>query len=456
MPAPRKSTDRYKSMAHYFGALIRDLRDSYELRVGEPLTVAQLSARTGYSPSMLGSIERGESLPESGLRVQTIDDALHADGQLRTLWPVVQRLGHCTIDELASATNRTIAGYRENGSSALPQGDDVERRELFQLAGLGLLAQTPLFSNGEPIRQMLERALNTADSFTTEDWELACADHLNAVVTRPPATVRDDLVVDLAAVQQLLTQRIPAQVAQLQRVTAWLSALHANVLTRLGEYGAARRWWTTARHAADISCDADMQVWVRGTEAVFGLYSSRSIEAVLTLARNAQSLAGGRVTGGLMKAMCAEAQALALIGKHQEARERLHHLHVLAGQTPVGTNYGWGGASAVWFTTSWVLAHSAGLETAREAGDRLLVDCLTYQNAINVRLHQAINISKNGGHDEGLRLATQVISDVEPAYRTHMILHTARMVLDTVPIEKRATLPALGDYRATIRASVPN
>ncbi|MCW2878001.1 MAG: hypothetical protein JWQ95_2101 [Sphaerisporangium sp.] len=56
MPAPRKSTDRYRSMAHYFGALVRDLRDSYELRVGEPLAVTQLSARLGYSPSMLGSI----------------------------------------------------------------------------------------------------------------------------------------------------------------------------------------------------------------------------------------------------------------------------------------------------------------------------------------------------------------------------------------------------------------
>jgi hypothetical protein len=95
VPAPRKSTDRYRSMAHYFGALVRNLRDSYELRVGEPLAVTQLSARTGYSPSMLGSIERGESLPESGLRVQAIDDALHADGQLKTLWPMVQRLEHC-------------------------------------------------------------------------------------------------------------------------------------------------------------------------------------------------------------------------------------------------------------------------------------------------------------------------------------------------------------------------
>ncbi|WP_424535099.1 hypothetical protein ACOZ38_33710 [Sphaerisporangium viridialbum] len=258
MPTPRKSTDRYRSMAHYFGALIRDLRDSYELRVGEPLTVAPLSARTGYSPSMLGSIERGESLPESGLREQAIDDALHADGQLKTLWPVVQRLGHCTLDELTSATNRAIPGYRENGSSALPQGDDIERRQLFQLVGLGLFAQTPLFSHGEPVRQMLERVLNTAESHTVEDWAITCADHMYAILTQPPAMVQDDLVVDLAAVQQTLARTSAEQAPSMQRIAAWLAAMHSNVLTRLGEYGAARRWWTTARHAADAW-------WNRGT-----------------------------------------------------------------------------------------------------------------------------------------------------------------------------------------------
>jgi transcriptional regulator with XRE-family HTH domain len=454
MPAPRKSSDRYKSMAHYFGALIRDLRDTYELRIGEPLTVAQLTARTGYSPSMLGAIERGESLPESGIRVQSLDDALHANGRLKTLWPVVQRLGHRTIDELASTTNRTIAGYRENGNSALPQGDDVERRELFQLAGLGLFGQSPLFSAGEPVRQMLERAFNTADSYTVEDWQITCADHMHAVLSRPPATVRSDLVLDLAALQQVLAPRVNEHAADLQPVAAWLSALHANVLTRLGEHGSARRWWTTARHAADSSGDTDIRVWVRGIEAVFGLYSPRPPEAALTLARKAQSLAGERVTSGLIKAVSAEAQALAVIGRHQEAADRLRRLHELAGRDILGEKYGWK-ASETWFTASWVLAYAGATETARAARDSLLALSPSYQNAANVRLHEAISISKSGGHDESLRLATQVISELDPAYRSHMILQTARMVLDTVPRDQRAALPALSDYRAAISTPVP-
>ncbi|MFC6082454.1 helix-turn-helix domain-containing protein [Sphaerisporangium aureirubrum] len=443
-------------MAHYFGALIRDLRDSYEIRIGAPLTVAQLAARTGYSASMLGSIERGESLPESGSRVQAIDDALRADGQLRKLWPVVQRLGHRTLDELATATNRTIASYRENGNGgALPQGDDMERRELFQLAGLGLLAQTPLFGSGEPVRQAIERVLNTADGFTVDDWHLTCADYLHAVLTRPPATVRDDLVLDLAALQQVLAREAPERASELQRAAAWLSALHANVLTRLGEYGAARRWWTTARHAADSSGDTDMKVWVRGTEAVFGLYAPRSPEAILTLARHAQSLAGGRLTAGVMKALGAEAQALAVLGRHQEARDRLRHLEELSGREVEGEKYGWKGAG-VWFTASWVHSYGGRTEAGREARDQLLAASPCYQNATNVRLHEAISVGTQGGHNEAVQLATQVVDTLDPAYRSHMIMHTARAVLDTVPTEKRATLPALADYRAAIDASASN
>ncbi|MET8142273.1 helix-turn-helix transcriptional regulator [Sphaerisporangium sp. NPDC005288] len=330
MPAARKNIDRYKSMAHYFGSIVRDLRDSYERRVGEPITVAQLAQRTGYSTSMLGAIERGRCLPESGARVQAIDDALCADGQLKTLWPLVQRLGNTTLDELATATNLTISGYRENGSGGiLPQGDDMERRHLFQLAGLGLLAQSPLLNAGDSARKSFDRILNTADSFTVDDWLMTCADYLHAVATRPPATVRDDLALDLVALYHVIERETTGRAAELQRAAAWLSAVNANLLTRLGEYGPARRWWTTSRIAADASADADMRVWVRATEAVFALYAPRAPETVLSLARNAQTLAQGRVTVGLLKAVAAEAQALSVLGRQQEARERLNHLHDL-------------------------------------------------------------------------------------------------------------------------------
>jgi transcriptional regulator with XRE-family HTH domain len=441
-------------MAHYFGALIRDFRDTYELRIGEPMTIAQLAERAGYSSSMIGQLERGESLPESGQRVQALDDALRAGGELRKVWPLVQRLGHRTIDELAAATNRVIGGYRDNQSEALSDGDEMERRHLFQLAGLGLLTQHSLSGTGEPIRRMLERALGTAHDLTIEDWEAVCAGHMNAVLHQPPARVKDSLVVDLAAVQQELLRTASERAGDLQRVAAWLAAMQANVLFRLGEYGAVHRWLATARHAADASGDLDMRVWVRGTEAVFALYSSLPSQRVLQLARTAQAFAGAGVTPGRLRAVAAEAQALAVLGRGREAQERLLHLYELAGHCPAAERFSWTD-DAVWFTASWVHSYGGSIDEAREARDNALALVTTYQSAANIQLHEALSVSKSGRYDKALAIATQVISDLDPAHRTYPILHTARSVFTTIPVEKRRALPALPDYRAAISASAP-
>jgi hypothetical protein len=365
---------------------------------------------------------------------------------------LVQRLGHRSLDELSAiATNRNTTGYRENGTCALAQGDEMERRHLFQLAGWGLLAQSPIFSTGEHIRQMLERTLGTSEGRPEDQWEAVCADHMNALCTQPPAQARDDLLIDLAILHQQMSAATPEQIIRLHRIGAWMSTMHANLLTRLGEYGPARRWWRTARQAADESQDVDMQVWVRGTEAVFGLYSPRSTEVVLTLARDAQSLAAGRVTPGLFQALGAEAQTLAVMGRQQEAQDSVRRLHELIGRSSTDGQFGWT-SDCAWFVASWVHSFGGATEAAREARDSTLAQSPYYQNAANVRLHEAISVAGSGGHNEGLHLATQVLSDLDPAYRTRMITHTARRVLDIIPADKRAVLPALGDYRATVNA----
>ncbi|MFB9250415.1 multiprotein-bridging factor 1 family protein [Sphaerisporangium melleum] len=438
-------------MAHYFGALIRDLRDSYEARVGERLTMAELASRAGYSASVIGQIERGEALPETGKRVRALDDALRADGQLTLLWPVVQRLGNHPINDLAAATNRITRGYRENGTCALTGGDDMERRHLLQLASLGLLAQSPIFNTGEHVRQMLERSLGVPSGGSEDHWEAVCADHLRALLNQPPRQALDDLVVDLALLYQQMSVAPADQITRLQRIAAWMSQMHANLLTRLGEYGQALRWWRTARQAADASQDIDMRVWVRGSEAVFGLYSPRSLDSVLTLARSAQSLATERLTPGLLQAVSAEAQTLAVMGKNQEACDSVQRLHDLVERAQLKGRFGWSGDQA-FFVSSWVHSFGGDSEAAREARDSTFAQSPCYQNATNVRLHEAISVARSGGHNEALQLVTQVLTDLDPAYRSRMITHTARRVLDTVPLDKRAALP---DYRTALNTPIP-
>jgi tetratricopeptide (TPR) repeat protein len=386
--------------------------------------------------------------------VQALDDALQAQGQLKMLWPLVQRLGHRPIDELSAATNRITPGYRENGTCALTQGDDMERRHLFQWAGFGLLAQSPIFSTGEHIRQMLEQALGTAEDYTADDWEARCATHMYTILNQPPAVVRDNLLVDLTSVQQKLSRTAPEHAADLQRVIAWLAMMYANVLMRLGEYGATHRWLDTARRAADTSRDLDMRLWVRGTVAVFALYSPLPITTPLTFARNAQSLAGDRATPGLLRAVAAEAQALAVMGRQREAEDRLHHLFELAARTAAAEEFSWTD-DAVWFTASWVYSYRARTEKAREARDQALACAPRYQSTVNLLLHEALCVGMSGAYNDALNIVTEVMSDLDPAYRTYAMVRTARLVLHAVPLDMRRGLSALSDYHKAVNAPIP-
>mgnify|MGYP002620404475 CR=1 FL=1 len=442
MPARRKNPDRYRSLAHYFGARIRDLRDSYEERVGTPLGLARLAARTGYSPSMISAIERGEHLPDSRARVQSLDAELNADGELTTLWPLVQRLGRYPIDELASAI--------DYGGNRYPQcqDDDMERRLLFRLTGLGLITSSPTLTDAEALRQLIEKAIGTAESSTVEDWEAVCVDHQHAAHTRPPAEVRDNLVKDIAALQWSLAHAQPEQRADLQRSMAWLSRLHAGILTSLGDYGQARRWWATARHAADASGDLDMRVRVRGKEAVLGLYSLRPAESAISLSREALRMAGRMTSTSVMQALAGEAQALALLGRDHEARESLERLLVLADKLGERSEFGWS-TDSTWFVASWVHSYGGSAKAADKAREEAFKRLPTYQNDANLRLHRSITLAKEGGYAEALRQATEVISALAPAYRSQLILHTARQIQEVIPPTQRKG-SAFDDYRTVV------
>lgn len=443
MPGHRKNPDRYRSLAHYFGARIRDLRDSYEHRIGRRLSLTELAARTGYSPSMINAIERGEHLPDGGDRVRLIDRTLRAEGELMCMWPLVQRLGRRPIDELITASGSG------NNHSVIPQGqdDDMQRRLLFRLTGLGLITG-PALSDAEALRQLIEKAIGTAESSTVEDWEAACLEHQYAAHTHPPAQVRDQLVSDIAALQWSLAHARPEHRADLQRSMAWLSRLYASTLTDLGEFGQARRWWATARRAADASGDLDMRVRTRGKEAVYGLYAYRPPESLISLSREAQHLAGDMTSTSVLQALAGEAQALALMGRDHEAQKSLKRLLTLADKVGDRREYGWN-PDSTWFVASWVHSYGGSAKAADKARDEAFRRLPGYHNDTNLRLHRSITLAREGGHTEALRQATEVVSNLAPAYRSQLIMHTARQVQEFIPPAQRQG-SAFDDYRTVV------
>ncbi|RBQ19968.1 hypothetical protein DP939_09005 [Spongiactinospora rosea] len=330
----------------------------------------------------------------------------------------------------------------------------MERRLLLKLTSLGLLSQAVV---DEPARQMLERVLNrstnVAETYTTQDWEMACADHMYALQTQPPAVVRAGITSDVIALQQALAAPAVRAPTDLQRVASQMAIIQANVLTRLGEYDAARRWWLTARHAAEASGDLNMRVWAMGYEAVFALYTPRSPHSAVALARKARALAGKSQNAGMLHAVSAEAQGLAVLGREKEALEVLHYLHDLCERVSPSEVFTWG-PDSVWFVTSWVHSFVGSDRTADEACDKALAaerNSPRYQNRVNVQLHRSIRASRIGDYERGLREATEMLDGLPAQYHSLMILNTAHRVIDAVPIEKRAQLKGFGDYQVAIK-----
>jgi hypothetical protein len=344
------------------------------------------------------------------------------------------------------------------GSSVVPAAewkvmrDAMERRRLLQWAATGLGAGALGFS-AESVRQLLDLVL-TGEQRSLEDWEITCADHLHAIRTRPPAQVRDDLVVDLLAVQrQLELSPAGATATELRRITAMLATIHANALTRLGEHGSAIRWWRTARDAADASSDLDLRLLVRAEEAGFGLYGQRDPQTVLTLTEQAQRIAGLRPSVGLAKLASTQAKALSLLGRHADARRTLNTLITLSEADLRGQGPSFWTAGQVHFAESWVYAGSgneAATERARE--DLVKLACpsaLDYQYQVNIQLHQALCTVVKGGVEQGVQQAVTVLHALPAAYQSSMITETGRMVLRTVPLDRQER-PAVAELREVL------
>ncbi|WP_344914906.1 helix-turn-helix transcriptional regulator [Streptosporangium oxazolinicum] len=352
-----------------------------------------------------------------------------------------------TEEELfADPPNATDSGEAPEGTLSwkAPDGDnDMERRRLLQIAaasaGIGILGVS-----GEPVRQLLDLSLSH-DFRSGEEWEMSCDDHLHALRTRPPAQVVADLVIDLHLLRRQMETSSPAEVTGLQRVLAALSAVHGNALTRMGDHGAAVRWWHTARHAADASGDREVRLLVRGEEAGTGLYGQRTPETVLRLVRNAERIAGGPS----VDLLTTQAKALSMLGKHEEARETLNALVDLAAKGATGDSIGFWKENQIYFAESWVHA-SAGDEdkaaTARENVLRLTGD---YQYGANIMLHEALCTVVRGGIDEGVRRAATVIDALSPAYRSRYILETGQMLLRAVPHDQQ-NRPTIGEFREVL------
>uniref|UniRef100_UPI003F494FF7 hypothetical protein n=1 Tax=Nonomuraea sp. CA-252377 TaxID=3240003 RepID=UPI003F494FF7 len=330
----------------------------------------------------------------------------------------------------------------------------TKRRQMFQLAaGLGVAALTP-----DDLRQYFD-VNPLVDSDTLTGWELACAQHLTAVCTRPAEEAHRNLEPDLTAVllrAQLLAGTFGpghARTRDIARVVAAMSTLNANVLTRLGEPARAARWWRTAQDMADASGDLNLALGIRSTAAGHMLSAGGSDPtAILKMIHDADALvARSPASYGAALMELTLAKALSRLGHHDEAITRLERVsdQLASGRLEVTIMPDYWANQQLTYATM-VIYSAAGAEAESQAAqEQILASNRDYQYPIIARLHAALCTVVCGGVEEGARSAADMLAEVPPTFRTTMIDRAGTMVIRAIPIDRRAR-PEVRDLRSML------
>ncbi|MEV0287458.1 helix-turn-helix transcriptional regulator [Kribbella sp. NPDC050820] len=263
----------------------------------------------------------------------------------------------------------------------------------------------------------------------------------------PPGCLLPELIMDLRA----LPASMPTQVAR-------LTALIALTLTGLGQTHAAKRWWLTARAAADSYAEPSVRSSVRALEAVSGLAERRPLPQLLDLAEEALTL-GRQTPGCVLQAHAARAQVLAELGRGAEAHRALQELLSVADVVPAtGATDAW---PADW--ASYQVRWAEGRICARlgygGAGcvllGRALEECpeTWLGERAGVELGLAECLAVDGEVAASVALALRVLVELPDEWHTYYLYDTAQRVLDVVR-EQEPGLAAAWDLQEVLRRQV--
>jgi transcriptional regulator with XRE-family HTH domain len=392
--------------------------------------------------------ERGWSLrylgERSGVDYSNISRAEHGKGGLseRSVEYLVQALG--AGDELLEAY-RAGDGTTGHSVARWTVEDSVQRRILIQNA-LAALAGGATLPALDTIRAGLVSSVTGQDPRDADvaEWEDVAQEYGAAYFTQRPDELVTNLGVDLADLQGVLDVAPERTHRELSRVAGLLSAIMAMSWVNLGQFQPARRWWWAARKAADASTDPAVRVWVRAHDAVHGLYDQRPLRSALARADDALAISGTAVYPGTAEALGGRAQALALLGRDEDARTAVRALADVFEQLPTdtvgdtGTMYGWP-EQRLWHTTSYVFTHLSDTTEAGAAQQRALAlyPTTSPRSRAQVELHAARCLVLDGDFDDGADRATAVIDALPTPHRTALVLGMGSRVFDAVPPAER-------------------
>ena len=327
---------------------------------------------------------------------------------------------------------------------------DVRRRQFIHtLTGFALAA--PPLVRLEALRHGLGHVIGADRG----QWEIITAEYAQDFYTTPLDVLCDRLSVDIGILEQLLISHPDDR--ELARAAANLAMILAIALTFTGQTWMARRWWRTARDAADGSGDLGVRVMTRSQEAVKGLYAGSPVSSVLSLADETIAIAGRRVCPGVAGVLAGRAQALAITGRYEDAAGAIRAVEEMTAQMPGAaladeSVFGWP-EHRLRHTESFVYTEIGDTPRAIAAQDRALqlYPATQTTNRAMVQMHRASCIIQDRNIGDGMRYAAQVLDALPVETHNQLIYETARRAVATVPHNERSR-PEFDDLRDRLSA----
>lgn len=327
----------------------------------------------------------------------------------------------------AGRTSPSVSPLNSSVAQSYPEDEDVDGRQFvhaFSALSSGALAL-------ETLRHDLSAAINGKD-IDLGEWEATAWEYGGAYSTTPPMVLLQQLTVDMVvAREQLRYVRSEPQRRGLNRVIAQFAAHTAQTTGNLGNIRESYRWWRIARRAADASQDPEVRVWVRGREVIRGLYEHQPLESLLALAEEAMAITiePGMGTGSVL---CGRAQALAMLGRADDARQSLTDLYDLVDRLParvtsdMDSMFGWP-EYRTRHTESFVftqIGDHARAALAQEQAIPLYPDAMARERT-QVQLHRAICLIRSGDPAAGSSAACDALSQLPDTHRIEVVLEVA-------------------------------
>jgi transcriptional regulator with XRE-family HTH domain len=331
--------------------------------------------------------------------------------------------------------------------------DDVDRRALLKLLG-GAAMAAPFAGHLEHLRRGIDAALGGPTTpADVEEWERTALRYAHEVGHLPYADVFPSLLTDLAELHVRLMHASDALHPRMAHVCGQLSAFMAIILFDKGDPGGARRYWRTAVRAADESGDLALRSHIRAKRAVYALYEPSALPA-LTLSEEAIAVGKGAPRAGVVSGQAVRSQALALLGRHDDARRALGDLADTFAHLPESTvadcisEWGWS-EQRLYHVQSWVHSHAGRLKEAAIAQEAALAryPASAFRGPAQVQLHRAMCVITAGDPSEGALQAIRSLEALPHHCRDNAVIRrTAALALGAIP-DRARTLPAVAEAR---------